>query len=386
MLFGIGYMAGYKPALQLIMNQPIKPINVLIKGLLLFLLFNLVIAAWQPRVGQFSLYNILYPGRERLPFGENPAQAYNLSLFDLDAMFASHVIHGAQKTDDEFRVIVIGDSSVWGTLLKPEETLAGQLNEASLNACGKNVRAYNFGYPTISLTKDVMLLSYGMEYDPDLIIWMTTLEAFPTEKQTASPLVANNEETIRGLASRYGLRIEANDPNFEKKSLWEKTFIGDRRTWADIIRLQIYGVMWAATGIDQVYPTDYARAQTDFEADDSFHGFEPPVLDESRLALNALEAGFRAAGDTPMILVNEPMIISLGTNSDIRYNFFYPRWAYDDYREMMAVLSEQNGWTYVDLWDAVPAKEFTNSAIHLTPAGEKMLAENLAPYILEMCK
>ena len=131
------------------MNQEIKPLNVLIKGLLLFVLFNLVIAAWQPGVGQFSLYNILYPGRERLPFGENPKQSYNLSLFDLDAMFASHVIAGTQKTDDEFRVVIVGDSSVWGTLLKPEETLAGQLNADNLNACGKNVRAYNLGYPTI---------------------------------------------------------------------------------------------------------------------------------------------------------------------------------------------------------------------------------------------
>ena len=59
---------------------------------------------------------------------------------------------------------------------------------------------------------------------------------------------------------------------------------------------------------------------------------------------------------------------------------------YDEYREMMNTLSKQNGWTYVDLWDAIPADEFTNSAIHLTPVGEKFLAENLTPYILENCK
>lgn len=368
-----------------IMNQSIKPLNVLVKGLLLFLLFNLVIAAWQPKVGQFSLYNVLYPGRERLPFGENPKQSYNLSLFNLDAMFASHVIHGTPKADDEFRVMIIGDSSVWGTLLKPEETLAGQLNEASLNACGKNVRAYNLGYPTISLTKDVMMLSYGMQYDPDLVIWMTTLDAFPNEKQTSTPLVANNEETVRGLATSYGLRVEADDPNFEKKSFWEKTFAGDRRSWADIIRLQIYGVMWASTGIDQFHPTEYEKAQVDLDADESYHDFASP-LNEDVLSLNALEAGFRVAGETPMLLVNEPMLISSGANSDIRYNFFYPRWAYDDYREMMFDLSERNGWTYADLWDTLPADEFTNSAIHLTPAGEKLLAKNLAPYILESCK
>lgn len=367
------------------MNQEIKPLNVLIKGLLLFILFNIVIAAWQPGIGQFSLYNALYPGRERLPFGENPKQSYNLSLFDLDAMFASHVIHGTPKAADEFRVIIIGDSSVWGTLLKPEETLAGQLNADNLNACGKNLRAYNLGYPTISLTKDVMMLSYGMQYDPDLVIWMTTLDAFPLAKQTSTPLVANNEEKIRGLATSYQLRVEADDSSFVKKSFWEKTFVGDRRAWADLIRLQMYGVMWSATGIDQFYPEKYERAQTDFDADDSYHGLTAP-LTENQLAINALEAGFNVAGEMPMLLVNEPMLISSGVNSDIRYNFFYPRWAYDEYREMMLSLSAHNGWVYVDLWDSVPAGEFTNSAIHLTPAGENMLAENLAPYILENCK
>jgi hypothetical protein len=368
------------------MNHDIKPINVLFKGLLLFALFNLVVAAWQPQVGRASLYNSLYPGRERLPFGENPRQSYNLSLFDLDAMFASHVIHGTPKADDEFRVIIVGDSSVWGTLLKPEETLAGQLNHANLTACGRNVRAYNLGYPTISLTKDVMMLSYGMRYNPDLVIWMTTLDAFPIEKQTSTPLAAHNEETIRGLATKYGLRVEADDSNFVKKSFWEKTFVGDRRAWADFFRLQLYGVMWAATGIDQFYPATYERAQTDFEADERYHNFAPPNLDEAGLALNALETGFRVTDGTPMLLVNEPMLISAGVNSDIRYNFFYPRWAYDAYRELMLEVSARNGWAYVDLWDAIPADEFTNSAIHLTPAGEEMLAETLTPYILDSCE
>ncbi len=368
------------------MNTEIKIINVLVKGLFLFIILNFLFAAWQPGLGRISAYNVLFPGRERLPFGENPAQAYNLSLFDLDAMFASHVIHGKEKTDDEFRVILIGDSSVWGTLLKPQETLAGQLNAANLLACGKNVRAYNLGYPTISLTKDVMLLSYGMEYDPDLILWMTTLEAFPIDKQTASPLVANNEEILRRLASRYGLWVEANDPGLIQKSFWENTIVGDQRALADLIRLQIYGVMWAATGVDQIYPTDYAPAQTDLAADEKFHAAKPPVLDMKSLALNALETGIRVAGETALMIVNEPVLISSGVNSGIRYNFFYPRWAYDGYREMMSALSEQNRWTYVDLWDAIPADEFTNSAIHLTPAGTVQLAETLAPLIVETCK
>ncbi len=363
-----------------------KLTNIILKGLSLFIIINLIFAVWQPKMGQFSLYNVIFPGRERLPFGENSAQAYNLSLFDLDAMFASHVISADQKLDNEFRVVLIGDSSVWGTLLKPEETLAGQLNSANISACGKNVRAYNLGYPTISLTKDVLLLSYGMKYQPDLIIWLTTLEAFPVEKQIASPIVANNWETLNSLQSRFGLEFDPHDNAFVQKNLWDKTIVGNRRALADVIRLQIYGEMWAATGVDQVYPTDYERAQIDLEADEKFHEAEPPTLEINSLAMNALETGVRIAGDVPIMIVNEPMLISSGKNSDIRYNFFYPRWAYDQYRDMMAKLSQKNQWNYVDLWNLVPANEFTNSAIHLTPTGERQVAEKLAPLIMETCK
>jgi hypothetical protein len=102
--------------------------------------------------------------------------------------------------------------------------------------------------------------------------------------------------------------------------------------------------------------------------------------------MNALKTGMIIAGDTPVVLVNEPMLISAGKNSDIRYNFFYPRWAYDQYRAMLTAQSKKNNWAYVDLWDAVPANEFTNSAIHLTPLGEAQLAEKIVPVITTACK
>ncbi|MCZ2127764.1 MAG: hypothetical protein LC099_08350 [Anaerolineales bacterium] len=353
----------------------VKPINVLLKGVLLFIILNLLVAARQPNVGRLSLYNALYPGRERLPFGETPKESYNLSLFDLDAMFASHMI-SAPKADDELRVVLIGDSSVWGTLLKPEETLASQLNRLRLSACGKNVRVYNVGYPTISLTKDVLLISSALTYQPDLIVWLTTLDAFPLDKQTSAPLVAHNEVKVRELALRYGLSVAADDSNLVKKSFWDKTFVGDRRAWADFFRLQMYGAMWAATGVDQIYPSAYEKAQTDLDADDDYRGLAHP-LDKNALAFNALETGIKLAGDVPVLLVNEPMLISAGANSDIRYNFFYPRWAYDDYREML------RDWKALDLWNLIPENEFTNSAIHLTPQGESLLAQNLAPHLLD---
>ncbi len=194
------------------MNPRIRLFGVLFKATLLFVLFNLAFIFMNDiPLGKFSLYNSVFPGRERFPFGET-RESYNLSLFDLDAMFASHVLAGTEKSPDEYRVLLIGDSSVWGTLLTPEQTLAGQLNQAPSLPAAKTVRAYNLGYPTISLMKDLMILDRAKQYQPDMVIWLTTLEAFPKDKQLTSPIVANNAERIQGLITNYQLPLDPNDP------------------------------------------------------------------------------------------------------------------------------------------------------------------------------
>jgi len=377
--------------------------NVLLKALALFVAANLVFAAWNPLspktgdntglLGRLSAYNLLFPGRERFPFGENPAHSYNLSLYSLPAMFASHEIAGgatgaaAWASADEYRVVLVGDSSVWGILLKPEQTLAGQLNAAHLAACGRRLRAFNLGYPTISLTKDLMVLDQVNRYSPDLVVWLTTLEAFPRDKQLASPIVANNPAILSDLASRYKLQFDPHDPALARPDWWERTIFGRRRPLADLLRLQLYGVLWAATGIDQEYPTNYERAQRDLGSNVTFHGWQPPALPPERLALDVLEAGMNASAPTPVLLVIEPILVSTGKNSDLSYNFFYPRWVYDQYRQLLAERSQQKTWRYLDLWNLAPEAEFTNSAIHLTPAGEALLAQRLGTALLqEACR
>ena len=365
-------------------KEKINPLNVIFKALGLFIILNILFTFLDPgNMGKLSLYNSIFPGRSRLPFGENPAESYNLSLYNLNAMLASHEIAGAEKAGDEFRVVLIGDSSVWGTLLKPGETLAGQLNQMGLTCNDRKIRVYNLGYPTISLTKDLMLLDRIKAYDPDLIVWPMTLESFPWDKQLSSPLVANNRTAVLNLIEKYNLPLDPNDPDLVTLTQFDKTLVGQRRNLADILRLQLYGFKWGATGIDQVYPETFEPAQIDFEEDITFHEFVPPALQEQNLAFEIISAGIQAAGDTPVLIINEPILISDGTNSDLRYNFFYPRWAYDQYREMMLEKSEAEGWNYVDLWNLVPADEFTNSAIHLTPEGENLLAAETSQAILE---
>ncbi len=361
-------------------------INVLWKTALLLVAFNLAFAIFNPLpvLAHLSLYNRVFPGRARLPFGENPEKAYNFSLYQVDAMFAAHEV-AASKVIGERRVLLIGDSSVWGYLLPADQTLAAQLNKLLAEQAGfEDARVYNLGYPTITLTKDLLLLDYALQYQPDLIVWLTTLEAFPRSKQLESSLLQNNPESVRTLIRDCRLASDPNDPSFIDLTYWERTLFGRRRPLADLLRLQLYGLPWAATGIDQYFPEAYERPQSDLEADLAFHDLAPERLQESDLAWDVLQAGLQRAGSVPVLLVNEPIFISQGANSDLRYNYFYPRWAYDQYREQFAQHSAQSDWRYLDAWNIVPAERFTNSAIHMDAQGDALLAQAVLPRLLEL--
>jgi len=358
---------------------------VLLKAALMFLAFNFLFAACDPVpwLAKASAYNRLFPGRPRLPFGETPEKAYNFSLFQLDAMLRSHELAGkSSRPASEYRVVLIGDSSVWGYLLTPNQTLAAYLNQLGLaDSASRPVRFYNLGYPTMSLTKDLMILNRALEYQPDMVIWLVTLESFPWKKQLTSPIVQHNPQEMRRLLDRYPLPLSLDDSAFVQPTFWSRTLVNQRRALADLLRLQLYGVMWAATGIDQNYPADYDPPQEDLEADESFQGMLPPNLPKQELAFETIQAASSLLDGTPLLLVNEPIYLSRGKNSHLRYNFFYPRWAYDQYRSLLADFSREQGLPYLDAWNLAPPEEFTNSAIHLSPAGSRMLAESIGKLV-----
>ena len=222
-----------------------------------------------------------------------------------------------------------------------------------------------------------MILKKAFEYQPDMVIWLTTLESFPYPKQLSSPIVQNNPEPLRDLIQSYNIHLDPQDLKWVDRTFWQHTIVGQRRALADLFRLQLYGVLWAATGIDQYYPETYDPPQSDLEAEEGFYNLAPPALRKEDLAFDVLTAGIQMAGQSPVLLVNEPIYISQGKNSNIRYNFFYPRWTYDQYRTLLAETSQLNHWAYLDLWDLTPPAQFTNSAIHMTPAGTERLAAEI---------
>jgi hypothetical protein len=357
-----------------------KAVRIVIKAAVLFALANALFAWAQPleQLGRLSVYNTLVPGRERLPYGENPTESYNLSTYNVPALFASHTLSRA-KAPDQFRVLLLGDSSTWGWFLRVEDTLAAYINTGNYVVDKREVVAYNFGYPIMSLTKDLMLLDEAMQYQPDMIVWLVTLASFPREKQIFPPLVYNNPARVQTLIERYALGLDVQDARFVQRTFWDNTLIGQRRELANWLRLQTYGFSWMATAVDQFIPDDIPLRQTEFDDDLSWESFDAPAaLTDDDLAFDVLAAGVTLVGDVPVLIVNEPMYVS---DDDLRYNSFYPRWAYDAYRERLAQEAAEHGWRFLDVWDSIAPEEFTDTPVHLTPTGSAQLSRMIGEAI-----
>jgi len=367
------------------MNE-INPLRVLLKALFLYVLANLAFAYFQPPVGKLSVYNWLVSGRERMPY-EREIEYYLVShtipvYEDMDAMFSSHVV-SRPKQADEYRVMLVGDSSTWAFGLTPEENLTAQLNLLGLKTCdGKRVVFYNIAFPLPYVAKDVLIMEKAREYEPDMFLWLVTLDAFRNRTIYTDYFLSPYSEEVLSLVDIYqvtNLDIE----NVKALTFWEQTIIGQRGRLKKIALLQLHGLPWNATNLDYYYH-DWAPLSQD-QSDSLGSDFgNPDDLNFDNDLFDVLRAGQGIAGDLPLVVVNEPIFIASGINSEIRYNDFYPRWAYDEYRIYLDKIARSGNMNYLDLWDVVPSSEFTDSPFHRSPKGEKILAGLISPQLLNL--
>lgn len=364
--------------------------NVLVKAIVLFVFLNVLYVLLNPLpwLSKLTMYNSLIPGRERLPYADDPRASYNVSLTQIEAMFSSHVI-SQPKADDEYRVIILGDSSVWGWLLTDEQTFDACLNTNDYHLDdGNRLVFYNLGYPVTNATKDLLILDYALQYDVDAVVWLMTLEGMYDDDQLDHPILQSNQARVRDLIETYAISLDA-DLLPDDASLWERTIIGQRRALGDLIRHQIYGIAWANTEVDHVNPRYFRAPVANFPNSIGVPNrayLENGSLDQY-LALDVLQAGAARIGDTPFLMVNEPIFMGSGLNSDLRYNDLYPRWIYDEYRQLWLDLAESNGWNHLDIWDAVPADQFTDFPLHYTAEWTCRVAQDMIlPQVIQMAR
>jgi len=352
--------------------------RVLIKALSLFVMINLVYPLINPQVARISGYNAVFPGRTRLPFGVM-GDPYTITVENLDTMLASHTI-SARKATNEFRVVLIGDSSVWGENLGASEVISEQWNHLKMQCGEKFIKAYDLGYPHPSIMKDLVILDKVIEYDPDLIIWFVTLNSLISQR--VNPFLTANQDRVDRILDTYDIPFRGGSKLIRKEpAFFENTLVGQRSNLARQIKLQMLGIVWTATGADTNTLDNGDLPDFDVGDDPRYQGMQPPDDIRGMLLFGAVEAGHGIASPIPVLLVNEPIFVTHEADSLLRYNVTYPRWAYDQYRAAMTSQVQTLRWNYLDLWKAIPPEYFSDAGLHLSASGERLLIEQMNPTV-----
>ncbi len=164
------------------------------------------------------------------------------------------------------------------------------------------------------------------------------------------------------------------------------TVIDRNRTLFHETRFDLYSIVQLGTQVDQILGPP-AGLPDSLSRDVTFEGLRPPTLYRSQVSLDQVRDFYTLAGQVPVVLINEPILTLNGvTNSDVRYNSYYPRWVYDQYRQYVAEAAAQQRWDYLDLWNMLPPSYFTDTPLHLSPGGQHLLAEALVPSIQKGCR
>ncbi len=357
----------------------IRAWRVLVKGFAIFLILEFAFFTLRPSLQWLNVYGPSLK-RERFPISTHAPEDNALDVENLDAMFASHIV-SQPKSPNEYRVLVLGDSAVWGVGLTPQQTLPGQLDALNLNCGSKILRAYNLSFPRSSATKDLMILDKAMSYQPDEIVWLITWYTLMPKTRDDHPLIQQNPAEFYKLASRFDFLPK----NYKKPNLISQ-FTDQNRALFRVLRYQLYSLLQIATGLDQI-PGPPEQLPSQLSKDPTFEGMKPPELNVANVSLDQVKDFYQLAGNVPVILVNEPMeVLSNVPNSNIYYNDYYPRWVYDQYRQYVSKDAAQSHWDYLDLWNVFPPSYYTDTPLHLNPEGETELAKMLVPSIVEGCK
>ncbi len=361
------------------MKTGVSAWRVLLKGVLLWMVLEYVLVWLLPALGPINVYAALGLKRQRFPLSTASPADDAQDLGNLDAMFAAHVVSNP-KAPDEFRVLVLGDSAVWGLQLTPEQTLPAQLDSFGLSCGDKKVRVYNLSFPRSSATKDLMILDKAMQYQPDMILWLITWYTLMPKTRVDHWLVTQNAAEFYQLARRFDFL-----PRDYAAPTTYTTLLARNQALFRETRFDLYSLIDLGTGTEQfIGPPEVLPAA--LSKDTTFEGLRPPTLRKSQVSLDQLEDFYVLAGQVPVVLINEPMLIVQGDpHSDLRYNSYYPRWVYDQYRQYVAEDAVAHGWNYLDLWNKYPAQYFTDTPLHLSPQGQHLLAQALAPSIEKGC-
>jgi hypothetical protein len=365
-------------------NSPRQFGRVLIKALVLLVVFDalLIVLDIPARIDQWSLYRSFTPPTVRLGLAK---QIGDPAWWALDPLLAAHEI-AQPKAPDEYRVIFLGDSATFCLYCRSNEAIPQLFTDLGVTVDGKRVRGYNLAYPGSDWLKDILILKHALKYQPEAIVWLVTAKGSgdqPLPQEPDAHLITRlNAAELPALAQQYNLdtwetrRYAAADAWYQR-SIW--TSGGRLRDWLVLVARTLRNTLVQPgqdLTQDYLYPGPSVTTQPIrpiAEINSTLPGYE--VMPNRQWEL--LRAGQQMAreANVPLLIINEPMYVGSGPNSDVNYNSFYERALYDRFRAALAAFTQQHAMPYLDLWNSLPPADFSNTSLHYNLDGNRAVAQ-----------
>jgi hypothetical protein len=116
-------------------------LRILARVAALLVAFNFLYLIVQPLDrGWLTLYNHIFPGRLRFVWRSN-AQAPVVTELRLSRLIADHII-SMPKQPNEYRVVFLGSSDVWGATNRPQDTMPVLINNMGNEAHPQQAAGY----------------------------------------------------------------------------------------------------------------------------------------------------------------------------------------------------------------------------------------------------
>ncbi len=364
-------------------SSPRQMLRVFVKALILLIAFDLVQAALglSSAIEHWPLYRAFTPPTARLGLA---LQIGDPAWWSLDPLLDAHEI-AQPKAPDEYRVIFLGDSATFCLYCSERESIPQAFTNLGATIGGKRVRAYNLAYPGSDWLKDILILKHALKYQPDAIVWLVTAKGSgdqPLPQEPEAHLITRlNAAELPALAREYGVdtwetRRYADAGAWYQQSIW--TYGGRLRDWLVLVaRTLRNALVQPGQDLTQDYlipgpPVSTQPIQAQAEINSSLPGYG--VMPNRQWALLRAGQQMAQAAQVPLLMVNEPIYIGSGENSDVNYNSFYERALYDRFRAALAAFTRQRALPYLDLWNMLPPEDFSNTSLHYNAEGNRRVA------------
>ncbi len=297
---------------------------------------------------------------------------------------------------DELRVVLGGNSAMFGFPLPVEETFADVLNR-DFAAQGVPAHVYNLGYVNTYQLKDAVILHESLAYAPDVILYPITLAEFVHAAPIVWPsLIQFFASNSGALATILGESPAGLGEPFEAyRSVAERELPEESR----FARFQEAGLMlriaasrnadWLADRLGARVPRLPVRTtgrQLSYDCAATHRDFTWQYDDWSTWNILAYLEQLEREHGVEVIVVNWPVAHE---PVDDCYNVRYPAADFARYDDFLRDETAKRGLRYIDLHDMLPSDAFLDS-LHVSAEGHRQIAERLdtilAPEFRELAR